>query len=155
LAKFMESAEIERLLTPVLEQESVELVDLKFLQEGHRWVLRVFLDKEGGITLDDCAYLSDRIGAILDESNAITKSYVLEVSSPGINRIIKKEKDFIRFAGQPVKVKTKLPQAGQRNFKGNLVGIRDGKVVIESGGKEWQFALSDIAEAWLDSEVNI
>src|SRR5437016_1113302 len=108
----MQLSAIEQAVTPLLDQEKAELVDLKFVQEGHRWVLKLFLDKPGGITLDDCAYFSDRIGSVLDESNAIGKSYVLEVSSPGIDRVVKKEKDFKRFAGQPVKVRLKLPQNG-------------------------------------------
>jgi ribosome maturation factor RimP len=151
----MELSAIERAVEPVLEQEKAELVDLKFVQEGHRWVLKVFLDKAGGVTLDDCAYFSDRIGAALDESEAIGKSYVLEVSSPGIDRVVKKEKDFKRFAGQPVKIRLKLPQNGQRNFKGRLAGFEEGKVIVESAGKALQFAPEQIDEARLDPEVDI
>ena len=153
--KKMQLSAIEQAVTPVLEQEKAELVDLKFVQEGHRWVLKVFLDKAGGITLDDCAYFSDRIGGALDESNVIGKSYVLEVSSPGIDRVVKKEKDFRRFTGQTVKVRLKLPQNGQRNFKGRLLGFEDGKVIVESEGKSMQFAIDQIDEARLDPEVDI
>jgi len=100
---------IEQLITPLLEQEGTELVDLKFAKEGPKWVLRIFLDKPGGITLDDCAYFSDRIGALLDASDAINKSYLLEISSPGLDRVIKKEKDFERFSGRSVKLRLKAP----------------------------------------------
>ena len=140
---------------PILEQESAELVDVEFRQESGRWILRFFLDKEGGITLDDCAYFSDRLGAALDEADAIKRAYVLEVSSPGINRIIKKDKDFERFAGKGIKLRSKLPRQGQRNFKGKLLGFQEGKVMIEAGGKGLAFALDDIDEARLDAEVDI
>lgn len=151
----MDLSKVEQLLAPMLEQENAELVDLKFVQEGHRWVLKVFLDKSGGITLDDCAYFSDRIGSLLDEKDIITKSYVLEISSPGINRVIKKESDFKRFSGQAVKLTSKIPQEGQRHFKGKILGFEDGQVLIEAGGKTHRFPLSQIDEARLDSEVDI
>jgi ribosome maturation factor RimP len=149
----MELAKIEENLTPLLEGEGVELVDLKFVQEGHRWVLKVFLDKTGGITLADCEYFSDRVGAALDEGALMGKSYVLEVSSPGLDRVLKKEKDFKRFAGKAVKVRLKLPVEGRRQFKGRLLGFEDGKVVVESEGKAFQFALEQIDEARLEAEV--
>src|SRR5690242_16065104 len=101
----MSKDDIEKLIEPMLAQENAELVDLTYLKEGPRWVLRVFMDKEGGITLDDCAYFSERIGSLVDASGAVDRSYVLEVSSPGLDRVIKKEKDFARFAGKAVKVR--------------------------------------------------
>src|SRR3954462_6682069 len=101
----MDAKEIEAILTPVIEQEGGELVDLQWRREGHQWVLRLFLDKPNGISLDDCAHFSDRVGAFLDEKDAIEQSYVLEISSPGLDRVIKKDKDFARFAGKAVKVR--------------------------------------------------
>ena len=148
---FMNSRELEVLLEPVLTQESAELVDLRFAKEGARWVLHVFADKEGGITLDDCAALSERIGSLIDSTKAIERSYVLEVSSPGLDRVVKKEKDFKRFAGKDVKVRLKAPEGGQRNFSGTLLGFENGKVVVEDEGKrrhEWP--ISAIDEARLD-----
>lgn len=146
----MEISGIERLLTPLLEQESAELVDLRFAKEGPRWVLRLFLDKEGGITLDDCAYLSERIGSLIDTSGLITRSYVLEVSSPGLDRVIKYEKDYIRFSGRSVRLRLKLPSLGQRNFKGRLQGFKDGKVLVETEGGPREFAPAEIDEMRLD-----
>ncbi len=151
----MEQAELERLLTPLLEQESAELVDLSFFKEGPRWVLRVFLDKEGGITLDDCEYLSNRIGALLDATEAIERSYVLEVSSPGIDRLIKKDKDFQRFAGRPVRLRLRVPQEGQRHFQGRLEGLREGKVCLDCGGRALEFARELVAEVRLDEVAGI
>ncbi|MBI3552922.1 MAG: ribosome maturation factor RimP [Elusimicrobia bacterium] len=156
----MNAAEIEKLVEPLVGQESAELVHLTFAKEGPKWVLRVFLDKEGGISLDDCAYFSDRIGSLLDTTDAMNRSYVLEVSSPGLDRIIKKEKDFARFSGKTVRLRLKVPEAGQRNFKGVLRGYRDGKVLVECeglGGKEppREFAHSLIEEVRIDSATEV
>ena len=121
----MEAKEIETLLTPLVEQEGGEIVDLQWRREGHQWVLRLFIDKPSGVTLDDCALFSDRVGAFLDEKNAIEQSYVLEISSPGLDRVIKKDKDFARFAGKAVKVCVKIAENGQRRFAGILKGLQD------------------------------
>lgn len=137
-------------MAPLVEQESAELVDLTFRKEGAQWVLRVFLDKADGFTLDDCAYFSDRIGALLDEKNAVSRAYVLEVSSPGLDRVIKKEKDFIRFSGKAVKLRLKAPEAGQRNYAGLLRGWKDGKVLLECEGQQKQFGAGLIDEVRLD-----
>lgn len=146
---------LEKALLPLIEQESAELVDLSFHKEGPKWVLRVYLDKEGGITLDDCAYFSDRIGALLDDANLIERSYVLEVSSPGLDRVIKKDKDFTRFSGKAVTLRLKAPEEGQRNFKGILRGLREGKVLLETGATLREFARPLVDEVRLDytSEV--
>ncbi|OGR83688.1 MAG: hypothetical protein A3J74_02390 [Elusimicrobia bacterium RIFCSPHIGHO2_02_FULL_57_9] len=146
----MDIKEIEHLITPLLEQEGAELVDLKLAKEGPKWVLRIFLDKPGGITLDDCAYFSSRIGALLDSSDAMDTSYLLEISSPGLDRVIKKEKDFERFSGRAIRLRLKAPEAGQRNFKGKLLGLKEGKVAIECEGNMREFSAALIAELRLD-----
>ncbi|MBI5629531.1 MAG: ribosome maturation factor RimP [Elusimicrobia bacterium] len=147
--------QIEQLIAPLLEQESVELVDLKFAKEGSGWVLRFFLDKEGGITMDDCAYLSERIGSLLDTSDIISHSYTLEVSSPGLDRVLKKERDFERFLGKTIRLRLKAPLKGQRNFKGRLLGFKEGKVLMEEGGQAREFELSQIEETRLDYAADI
>lgn len=144
------TAALEKALAPLVEQGSAELVDLTFHKEGPKWLLRVYLDKEGGITLDDCADFSNRIGALLDETNLVAQSYILEVSSPGLDRIVKKEKDFLRFSGKAITLKLKAPEQGQRNFKGTLRGYKDGKVVFEIEGKEREFPHRLIDEVRLD-----
>jgi ribosome maturation factor RimP len=142
---------LEKAIEPLCEQESAELVDLTFAKEGPKWVLRVFIDKQGGFSLDDCAYFSDRIGSLIDESQLVTQSYILEVSSPGLDRIVKKEKDFRRFSGKTVKLRLKAPQNGQRNFKGTLRGWKEGKVLVETQpGKEEAFSFPLIDEVRLD-----
>jgi len=151
----MTKDEIEKLIEPLMAQENAELVDLTYAKEGPRWILRVFMDKEGGITLDDCAYFSDRIGSLIDTAGVVGRSYVLEVSSPGLDRVIKKEKDFARFAGKAVKVRLKAPEQGQRNFQGILKGLVDGKVVLEAAGKTFEFPASLVAETRLDAAAQV
>jgi ribosome maturation factor RimP len=123
---------------------------LRFAKEGPKWVLRVYLDKPGGVSLDDCAYFSDRIGSLLDSQNAIDRAYVLEVSSPGLDRVIKKEKDFERFAGKMIKVRLKVPENGQRNFKGRLLGLTNGNILLEDGERRVELPLALLDEARLD-----
>lgn len=151
----MDAKEIEALLTPLIEQEGGELVDLQWRKEGPQWVLRLFLDKPNGITLDDCAYFSDRVGATLDEGDKIAKSYVLEVSSPGLDRVIKKDKDFERFAGKPVKLRLKLPENGQRRFAGVLQGLNEGKVSVQVEKELKAFARENIDELRLDDSAAV
>lgn len=149
----MDAKEIEALVTPVVEQEGGELVDLQWRKEGPQWVLRLFLDKPNGITLDDCAYFSDRVSATLDDGDKISRSYVLEVSSPGLDRVIKKDKDFERFAGKPVKLRLKLPESGQRRFTGILKGLSEGKVSVQVDKDLRSFARENIDELRLDDSA--
>ncbi|MCX5793994.1 MAG: ribosome maturation factor RimP [Elusimicrobia bacterium] len=151
----MDAARIESVVEPLLAQEAVELVDIESIHEHGRQVLRFYLDKKGGITLDDCEHLSNRIGALLDEADLIPGAYVLEVSSPGLDRVLKKEKDFARFAGKTVQVRLKAPQDGRRNFKGTLQGLADGKVAVECEGARFEFALGLIDEARLDYRAEV
>ena len=128
--------QLEELTQPILDDLGLELVDLVYQRETRGWVLRFFLDKEGGITLDDCASASREISAILDVEDVIDTAYNLEVSSPGLDRPLKKSRDFERFSGQSIKVKTVIaidPDGRGRNrksFVGTLDGFVDGKVLI-------------------------
>lgn len=151
----MELFEIERKLTQLLEPEAVEVVDMQLSRARSRILLRIFLDKTGGITLDDCAYFSDRIGALVDEQELLSGPYVLEVSSPGVDRVVKKEKDFKRFAGLAVRVRLKTLQEGRRHFAGKLLGFENGQVLIEMDGRVWRFVAGEIAQARLDPKVEV
>lgn len=148
----MQKAEIEKLVEALLEQESAELVDLRFAKEGPKWVLRVFIDKQPqGVTLDDCAYFSDRIGSLLDAENAIERAYVLEVSSPGLDRVVKKPRDYQRFAGKKVKIRLKVPENGQRNYNGTLEGFENDKVIfVDESARRCEFPIALIDETRLD-----
>ena len=151
----MDAKDIEELITPVVDQEGGEIIDLQWRREGHQWVLRLFIDKPNGITLDDCALFSDRVGAFLDEKNAIEQSYVLEISSPGLDRVIKKDKDFEKFAGKSVKVRIKIAENGQRKFSGVLKGLQDGKVAVQIGEAVKTFDKKNIDEVRLDDSADV
>jgi len=147
-------SELEQLLAPLLQQEQLELVDLQYLAEAGQKVLRVFLDKDGGFKLSNCEQLSEKIGALLDNSDIIPDSYVLEVSSPGLDRILKKEQDFVKFLGKKTRISTYAPIDGQRNFLGELVSCADGKVTINDvTGKTVTLELTAIARARLEPEI--
>lgn len=145
--------EIEKAIEPLLRQEAYELVDLQFRRETRGWTLRVFLDKQGGVNLDDCAYMSDRIGSYLDELELVRGAYNLEISSPGIDRVVKKEKDFVRFEGFRAKLKLRVPVEGQRKLKGLIGPCQGGKLDLDLGAKTVQINLDDVEEARLDPEI--
>jgi ribosome maturation factor RimP len=144
------------MIEPLLETDGIELVELEFKMEGGRWVLRLYVDSERGINLDDCQYVSRQVGALLDIKDPIDRKYTLEVSSPGINRVLRKEKDFDRFAGSPVRIKTGSKIGGRRNFYGILKGIENSVVILEVEGDRVAINPADIEKARLelpDSEL--
>lgn len=110
---------VEELMNKILDDTDFELVDTEFVKEKD-WYLRVFVDKKGGIDLDDCQLLSERLGNLLDEESVIEGPYILEVSSPGLDRVLKKDKDFLREAGKAVDVTLYAPYEDQKNFIGTL-----------------------------------
>ena len=118
--------QVENFMTEILTDTDYELVDVEYVKEGRDWFLRVFVDKAGGIDLDDCQTLSEKLSARLDAADIIGGAYILEVSSPGIDRILKKDKDFVREAGKVVDVTLYAPLDGKKFFVGELVG-RDEK----------------------------
>ena len=111
--------QVENLMAEILSGTDYELVDVEYVKERD-WYLRVFVDKAGGIDLDDCQNLSERLSPALDKADIIDGAYILEVSSPGIDRILKKDKDFIREAGKKVDVTLYAPLDGKKNFVGEL-----------------------------------
>jgi len=147
--------QIEALVTPALQELAYELVDLEFLHEHGQWVLRFFLDKEHGITLDDCAVMSDRIGRLLDATDVIKQAYTLEISSPGINRPLRKESDYVKFRGEKVDITMYAPVHGRRHFNGTLESVEPGRVIVNCEGEPFTLAMADIAKAKLDPEIKI
>ena len=123
--------EIEQLIEPVLEEMGIQLVDVEFCSEQSRRILRIYADRPTGINLDDCAMVSREIGNLLDVKDLLQNRYVLEVSSPGLNRPLKKEKDFLRAVGQKIKVKTAVPLKGGRNFTGVLQSFESGTLQLK------------------------
>lgn len=152
---------VQQLLEPILEDMALELVDLEFKREGRDWFLRIFIDKPGGVTLDDCAEVSRGVGAVLEVENVIETAYRLEVSSPGLDRPLKKLPDFERFQGELVKVKTfeKMDPDGRgherKTFVGELLGVEEGRVRIRQTDKKGgvvAFSPEAIAKANLEPD---
>ncbi len=135
---------------PVITGAVYELVDLEWKHESGAWVLRVFIDGPGGVTLDDCAKISRQLSATLDVSDLITVPYNLEVSSPGLDRPLKKETDFRRYLGKKAKIRTRRPIGdARRNFSGTLVAVDAGVVRIDVGDQVCEVPLADVEKAHL------
>lgn len=146
---------VESLVTPELTRENVELVDLTYQKGPAGWTLCFYIDKPGGVTLDDCATWSHRFEQILDGTDLMSHAYSLEVSSPGIDRPIKKVSDYQKFAGQRVHVKLYAPQNGQKNFHGTLLGSDGTTVRLKEEGKtEIDIPLSLVARTRLDPVID-
>ena len=111
---------VEEIMTAMLEGTDFELVDTEFVKEKD-WYLRIFVDKVGGIDLDDCQLLSEKLGGILDKASLFDEPYILEMSSPGLDRVLKKDRDFLRETGKSVDVSLYAPIDGKKNFTGTLV----------------------------------
>lgn len=124
---------VSALVEPLAAEQGLEVVDVTFTREGGRWYLRVYIDKPGGVGIDDCERLSELMSAALDERDPIPQSYYLEVSSPGLERPLKRDQDFERFRGRKVTVRTFAPLDGRRRFSGVLLGLEDGKVKLDMG----------------------
>ncbi|RPI99648.1 MAG: ribosome maturation factor RimP [Deltaproteobacteria bacterium] len=137
---------------PILNSEAMELVDIEYRREPRGWVLRLYIDKEGGVTLDDCSRVSQEVGRILDVEDFILTPYTLEVSSPGLNRVLKREKDFVKYRDRLIRVKTFDPIGNRRQFKGRLLGFSENRIEIEVDGETFQIPLSNVAKANLEME---
>ena len=135
---------------PILSNERMELVEIEYRRESKGWVLRLYIDKEGGVTLDDCTRISQEVGRSLDVEDFISTPYTLEVSSPGLARPLKKEKDFMKYRNHMIKVKTIDPIENRRQFKGKLLGITENRIEIAMDGGVFQILLSNVAKANLE-----
>ena len=123
---------IRQIADRVATSEGMEVVDVEFVGRGRNAVLRIFLDKPGGITLRDCEVVSHQVGAILDVEDLIETSYTLEVSSPGLDRRLVKPSDYERFAGRKIQVRLKAPHDGRRRFRGRLLGLENDGIRLET-----------------------
>lgn len=136
----------EALVLPLVEEQGFELVDVEYVKEAGNYYLRVYIDKEGGIAVDDCEVISRAFSDKLDEEDFIGEAYILEVSSPGLGRPLKKEKDFKRSVGKEVEIKLYKAINRQKDFEGVLKAYTDTSVTIEvSEDEEMTFDRSDIA----------
>lgn len=125
---------IGKIIERVAEREGLELVHWEMVGPRNNFVLRIYIDKPGGVNHGDCEVMSNQVGMLLDVEDLIANRYTLEVSSPGIERGLYKRADYERFAGSRIKLKTSEPIHGQRNFRGVLEGIREDTVTIDTDG---------------------
>ncbi|MGB5882761.1 MAG: ribosome maturation factor RimP [Desulfobulbales bacterium] len=138
---------------PVLEEMGLELVEVQYRREQSGWVLRLIIDKQDGISLEDCAAVSREISQLLDIEDFVDQAYNLEVSSPGLNRPLKSMADFERFTGRKAKIKTIEPIAGEHVFIGRIKKTEGETIILEIGRKEVIMPFSQVARARLEIEL--
>lgn len=154
----MDSRSVVERVRQIAEQAAidhgVELVHAEVTGPGGRPVVRIFIDKPGGVTHEDCSEMSLELGTVLDVEDFIHSAYTLEVSSPGLERGLYQRADYERFAGSPAKVKARMPLNGQRNFRGRIIGVDDNDVIFEdkTSGRV-RIPIEGIAKANLEIEV--
>ncbi|RCW55702.1 ribosome maturation factor RimP [Halanaerobium sp. ST460_2HS_T2] len=142
-------------ILPIAHSEELNLVDVEFLKEGSNWILRIFLEnKDGDLTIEECEKVSRALSVILDEEDPIDKSYILEVSSPGLERPLKTEEDFERFKGELIAVKTFKKINGKKEFIGTLKDFEKDKIILILADKqEISIDYSLVARANLTFEI--
>ena len=148
----MTRAEIEdkvsEIVTPLLTGTGLELVDIEYVQERD-WYLRIFIDKPDGVGIDDCEQVSRLIEPVLDEVSFLNQAYYLEVSSPGLDRVLRRDRDYVRYAGRLVDIKFFRPHAGSKQCTATLQGLSDGKVCVTMENQEFKFPIEDVAQVRL------
>ncbi|MFA7468403.1 MAG: ribosome maturation factor RimP [Desulfotomaculaceae bacterium] len=143
---------LEKLIAPGLDGMGIELVDIQYVREGGQWFLRLFIDQPGGIGLEDCQRVSEYVDPLLDEHDPVPHAYTLEVSSPGIERPLKKPADYERFTGRQISLNTFVPVAGRRKFKGVLMAASNHSVTLEADGNNIVIPMKQVASARLVAE---
>ncbi len=130
---------------PAIEGLGIELIDAEYLKEGSKWILRLYIDKKGGVGLDDCETVSRTVEPLLDAADPIREPYVFEVSSPGLERPLKTDRDFERYEGEAVEIGLYAPKEGVKQFTGILQGKKDGVITIRCGTDEIHFTEKEVA----------
>ena len=146
---------VQVIVVPILSTQGMELVEVEYRREGNGWVLRLYIDKEGGITVEDCSQVSQEVGRNLDVEDFISTPYTLEVSSPGLNRPLKSRRDFSKYRNHLIKLKTVDPIQNRRHFKGKLTGVSETWIEIEVAGEVFQIPLSNVAKANLEIDQEV
>ncbi len=136
---------VAALALPVVEKAGCSLWDVEYVKEAGTWFLRVYIDREGGVSIDDCEAVSRPLSDLLDQADPIEGSYTFEVSSAGADRTLKKPEHFAKFQGAEVEVKLYRPREGRKDFVGTLKGYQDGDVTLEINGGEAVFTKQEIA----------
>jgi len=160
---------VEKLAQPILDDQGLDLVEVQFRRESTGWVLRLFIDRingtvngsdvvtavGSGVTIDDCVAVSREIGDLLEVNEVIPRAYNLEVSSPGLDRPLRKPADFKRFAEQRVRIKLKAPRDGRRNLKGRLLGLDEGLIKLLVDEEVMELELDQAERVSLDPDVTL
>lgn len=141
--------DLTALLEKTVTQLGYELVDLEMSARGK--LLRLFIDKPEGVTIDDCTLVSHQVSHLLSVEHDVDYDR-LEISSPGLDRVLKKDKDFERFAGERIKLKLRIPVEGSKNYVGKLIGLESGEIVLDKEGQTLRVALANVEKARLDPE---
>ncbi|TFJ94694.1 ribosome maturation factor RimP [Lentibacillus salicampi] len=143
----------EELIEPILQEKGLELVDIEYVKEGKNWFLRVYIDKEGGVDIDECGTVSEQLGEKLDKNDPVKGAYFLEVSSPGVERPLKSKADFEKNIGSRVHLKLYEPINGEKEYEGTLVAFTDEKAIIaykwKTRDKQEEIPYGKIAKARL------
>jgi len=144
---------IAEMVTPIINENRLELVDVEYKKEGKNWFLRIFIDKEGGVTVDDCTRVSRQIEDLIEVEEVVPSSYILEVSSPGLDRPLKKKEDFLRFKGKRAHVTTYTPIHQQKNFKGTIRDFQNDVLFLDIDCDRVEIPKNQIAKARLELEI--
>ena len=138
---------IEKLAEPLARMLSFELVDTEYVKEAQNMYLRVYIDKPGGVTIDDWQLMSEKLSAVLDREDPIKESYILEVSSPGLERVLKKDRDYEKYTGELIFVKLFAPKGEKKEYRGRLREFNKNEIYLETEDGIKTFARKDIAVA--------
>mgnify|MGYP001196326388 CR=1 FL=1 len=144
---------VTKLIKPVISENSVELVDVEFKKTGKTWILRVFIDKSQGITVDHCQKISQQVEDLIEVHDLISVPYILEVSSPGLDRPLKKERDFLRNKGKRIQIKTFSPVKNKKQFSGTIRNFMNETLFLEDNEGILKIQLAKIAQAKLIIEL--
>ena len=146
-------AQTTRIVGPILQESALELVDVEFRPSGKRWLLRIFIDKEGGATIADCEQVSRELDRLLDVEEILSHPYVLEVSSPGLTRPLRKKADFERGKGKMCRILTRFAVDGKQEFRGEIIFVAEDEVQIREETDMRRIPLSSITKANLEFEI--
>lgn len=145
---------VSEIARPIVEEEGCTLWDVEYVREAGTWYLRVFIDKDGGVSIDDCERVSRRLDPILDEEDPIPDSYVFEVGSAGADRELKRPCDFEQFMGSEIEVKLFRPVGGSKHYTGTLAAYENGTVSLAQGETILNFTKDQIAQVRLYVSIN-
>lgn len=132
---------------PIVENEGYEIYDVEYVKEGPHWFLRLFITREEGVNVDDCETISRALGSILDEKDCISTNYFLEVSSPGIERVLRQEEHFENAIGEKVRIKLYKDLSGAKEIEGELISAEQSKITVETGVSKLEIEKKNIAKA--------